>query len=103
MPSQLTDPTGDGAPRLAAIELRYELAKARIAGVAVPTGNGGPVHDTVAVDVATTRPPLIPAGRRTDGTPDTVSPASAEAPARGRRLWRSLRLPRLVGRSLPAS
>jgi len=109
MPSQTTDITGDDVPRLAAIEVRYEMAKARIAGVAVPTGSDGRVHDTVAIDVQNTKPPLIPAHRGSADDPVRGSqptkhrtPAT-EAPSRGRRLWRSLRMPWLVERSLPAS
>jgi hypothetical protein len=109
MPSHSTDTTGDDVPRLAAIEVRYELAKARIAGVAVPAGSGGRVHDTVAIDVQNTKPPLIPAHRRTAVAPVRGShptkhrtPAT-EAARRGRRLWRSLRMPWLVGRGLPVS
>jgi hypothetical protein len=92
MPSQTTDTTENGATQLAAIEQRYELAKRRIAAVAVPARNLGPEHDTVTVDVRLTQA-LIPL---------RTTPA-AEAPQRGRRFWRSLRLPRWVGRSLPAS
>jgi hypothetical protein len=110
MPSQLTDTTGDDEPRLAAIELRYERAKARIAAVPVPVGGDGRVHDTIAVDVLNTRPPLTPARRGTDdaagrGPSKTLHGAApaAAAPQGGRRLWRSLRMPRLVGRGLPAS
>jgi hypothetical protein len=109
MPSPMPDNTEDGAPQLAAIELRYERAKAHIAGVAVPLDTDGSVHDTVAVDVRLTRPPLIPARRRVDGgrgrgAHRMVGPAPAtEAPQGGPRLWRFLRLPRLVQRSLPAS
>ena len=95
MPSSLTDTTGDGVPRLAAIELRYELAKAHIAGVATRSGDHRGVHDTVAVDVAATKPPLAPAR-------PAVVPA-AQAPRPGRRFWRSLRLPQWIERSLPAS
>jgi hypothetical protein len=109
MPSQTTDITGDDVPRLAAIQVRYEMAKARIAGVAVPAGGDGRVHDTVAVDFRNTKPPLIPAQRGTADGPGRGShptrhrAPTTEAPPRGRRLWRSLRGPWLVGRDLPAS
>jgi hypothetical protein len=93
MQSQTTDTTENATTQLAAIELRYELAKRRIASVAVPARTDGPVHDTVTVDVRLTQA-LIPARRATP---------AAQAPTGGRRFWRSLRLPRWVGRSLAAS
>jgi hypothetical protein len=98
MPSQMTDTTENETTPLAAIELRYELAKRRIADVAVPAPDDSPVHDTVTVDVRLTQA-LIPARRKTEGSPAPV----AQAPQRARRYWRSLRMPRWVGRGLPAS
>ena len=107
MPSQTTE---DGTTQLAAIELRYELAKARIAGVAVARGHDDRVHDTVAVDVPTTRPPLFPVRRRADDEPAPGSPRTkhraapvTDAGHRGRQLWRSLRIAALVRRTLPTS
>ena len=79
----------NGVPQLTAIEQRYEQAKARIAGAAVPAEGDGPGHDTVTVDVRLTQA-LIPL-------------PAARAPRRGRRFWRSLRLPRWVERGLLAS
>ena len=92
MPSQTTDTTENGATQLMAIEQRYELAKRRIATVAVPPPILGPEHDTVTVDVRLTQA-LIPL---------RTAPA-AEALPLGRRLWRSLRLTWLTGRSAPAA
>ncbi|NYJ06390.1 hypothetical protein [Petropleomorpha daqingensis] len=101
MANQLIDTTGDGVPRLAAIELRYELAKARITRAAVPAESNGTVHDTIAVDVETTKPPLVPVPLP-DPTHDRGTHA-AEAPQRGRRLWRSLRMSRFAWTGLPTA
>jgi hypothetical protein len=92
MPSRTTDTTEIDATQLVAIEQRYERAKRHIADVAVPTRSSGPEHDTVTVDVRLTQA-LIPL---------PAAPA-AQAHPRGRRFWRSVRLPRWIGRSLPAS
>jgi hypothetical protein len=110
MPSQTTDTTEDGAPQLASIVQRYEQAKACIAGVPVPAGSDGQVHDTVAVDIRLPKPPLVAAHRRTDGAPgreshrpeDRTTPVPAPL-ARGRRLWHSLRTAWSAGRSQPAA
>jgi hypothetical protein len=92
MPSQTTDTTEIDATQLVAIEQRYERAKRHISDIAVPARTVGPEHDTVTVDVRLTQA-LIPL---------PTAPA-AHARPRGRRLWRSVRLPRWIGRSLPAS
>jgi hypothetical protein len=92
MPSRMTDTTENETTPLAAIELRYELAKRRIADVAVPAWTVGPEHDTVTVDVRLTQA-LIPQ--------PTTPPTHARP--RARRFWRSVRLPRWIERSLPAS
>src|SRR5690349_13728355 len=92
MPSRTIDTTENGATQLAAIEQRYELAKRRIAQVAVPEPEDGPVHDTVTVDIRLTQA-LIPL--RTAPAAETRQP--------GRRFWRGLRVPRWVVRNLPAS
>ena len=92
MPSQTTDTPEIDATQLVAIEQRYERAKRHIADVAVPAPTVGPEHDTVAVDVRLTQA-LIPL---------PTTPVSHARP-RGRRFWRSVRLPRWIARSLPAS
>jgi hypothetical protein len=112
MPSQTTDTTQIDTPeidtteidtteidtgeidatQLVAIEQRYERAKRHIADVAVPAWTVGPEHDTVTVDVRLTQA-LIPL---------PTTPATHARP-RARRFWRSVRLPRWIERSLPAS